>query len=237
MFYLKLTIEKSMSDINLYSSLIELGLKDFLKTRGHGKIIKEKWAINLDVLVSKFTEEQKEILKNKINKKKNETHAQHNDVFHELSIACAFYDNVNFLKENKCALTPDFCSGSASVEVKTINNSNEEKDRLSELNKGLYCEHRKYDENFTKNFKKLSIQAIIKKFNEHIQKAQQQLGEDGGHIWVVYAPDSPPSFNEDEQLKLEIENKFKEIVKTVPEQYKISYIHFGDLRDKLEKTS
>lgn len=220
-----------VSDI-LYKSLIEIGLEDYLKARGGGKIIQERWTVNLDFLVSKFTKEQKEILKNKINEKKNETHAQHNDIFHEISIACAFYSNVNFLSESKDTLTPDFRFGSTNVEVKSINNSNEEKNRLSELDKGPRCEHKpiRNDENFINS----SVQAITKKFKEHIEKAKKQLGADGGDIWVVYAHDSPPGFSQDERLKLEVENKLDEIIKTLSTEYKVRYIHFGKLRDELE---
>src|SRR3989338_2792704 len=112
---------------DVYNSLIEIGLGDYLKTRGGGNIIEEKWMVNLASFVSNLTYEQKRILKNKIEKKKNETHSQHNDVFHEISVACAFYSDVNFLEENKNMSMPDFYSSGMNVEVKTINNSVEEK--------------------------------------------------------------------------------------------------------------
>lgn len=217
-----------MSKNNLYSSLIEIGLEDFLKTRGGGSIIEEKWTVNQDAFISNITDEQKRVLKNKIEKKKNETHSQHNDIFHEISIACAFYNNVNFIEENNAVPTPDFCSGNVNVEVKSINNSNEEKVRLWEPDKGQRCE------NITENFKTLSVQAVVKKFKYHVEKAKKQLGEEGGHVWIVYAVDSPPNFHEDEKLQLEIESKFDEIIKTSPIKYKIRYIHFGKLRDEIK---
>jgi len=225
-----------MAKNNLYNSLIEIGLEDFLKKRGGGNIIEEKWTVNLDSYVSTLSDKQKGILKNKIEKKKNETHSQHNDIFHEISIACAFYNNINFLEENNNVSTPDFRSDNTNVEVKTINNSNTEKERLHELDKGPRCEIYKYDENLTENFRSSSIQAIIKKFKDHVEKAKKQLGVNGGHIWVVYAADSPPNFNEDENLRLEIENNFDEIIKKLPNKNGtcIRYIHFGDLRDKIE---
>lgn len=225
-----------MASNDLYSSLIEIGLGDFLKTMGGGNIIEEKWIVNLGFFVSNLTDEKRKILKSKIEKKKNETHSQHNDVFNEISIACAFYDDVDFLEENNISM-PDFCSDSANVEVKTINNSDVEKSRLQELDKGPRCEIYKYDENMTKNFKILSVQAIIKKFENHIEKAKRQLGAGGGHIWVVYTTDSPPTFHEDEKLKLEIENKFDEIIETSPIEYKVRYIHFGKLRGEIKNKS
>jgi len=225
-----------MAKNNLYNSLIEIGLEDFLKERGGRNIIEEKWTVNLNFFVSNLTDIQKGVLKNKIEKKKSETHSQHNDMFHEISIACAFYNNITFLEEDNAISTPDFRADNTNVEVKTINNSNVEKDRQRELSKGPRCEVFKIDEDLTENFISLSTQAIIKKFTDHVEKAQKQLGADGGHIWVVYAADSPPNFHEDEKLQLEIENNFDEIIKKLPNKNGlcIRYIHFGDLRDKIE---
>ena len=97
-----------MVESNSYNSLIEIGLADYLMTRGGGDIIEEKWMVNLGSYISNLTDKNKRILKNKIEKKKNETHSQHNDALHEISIACAFYDSVNFLEENNNISTPIF---------------------------------------------------------------------------------------------------------------------------------
>src|SRR3989344_6284093 len=106
---------------NDYISLIKIGLEDYLKKRGGGNIYRENYLLKLDSFVESLSNSQKEILKNKIIKKKNETHTQHNDLLHEISITCAFYDKVNFLPETD-KKTPDFCSNGTHVEVKTINN-------------------------------------------------------------------------------------------------------------------
>lgn len=160
-------------------------------------------------------------------------------MFHEISIACAFYNDITFLEENNNIPTPDFRADNTNVEVKTINNSNVEKDRHRELSKGPRCEIYKIDENLTKNFISLSIQSITKKFKDHVEKAKKQLGVNGGHIWVVYAADSPPNFHEDKEPQLEIENNFNEIIKKLPNKNGICirYIHFGDLRDIIENNS
>lgn len=213
-----------------------MGLEDYLKTRGGGKIIEEKWTVNLDSCVSNFTDKQKRILKNKIEKKKNETHSQHNDVFHEISIACAFYDKVNFLPETD-EKTPDFCSNGICVEVKTINNSDVERKRQDELNKGPYCNiGPALNRNEIENIKKEYIDCVSKKFTEHINNAKGQLNPKGGHIWVVYAIDWPPELPKEiwEEIKKEIENKFDEIIKkTQSENFCIRYINFELLREKI----
>ncbi len=215
----------------MYTSLIEIGLEDYLKARGGGKIIEEKWTINLDSFVSSLTDEQKKILRNKIFKKKNETHLQHNDLFHEIGIACAFYDNISFLEESNTISKPDFRSNNTSVEVKTINNSEEEQERLFTLNKGPNC----VIQGIYKNERKSSVNAVVSKFKDHIEKAKKQLSETGGHIWVVYAIDSPPGFDEDAALKLEIENGFNTVMKdSLSEGITIRFIHFVELRDKIQ---
>lgn len=226
-----------MANNNLYNSLIKIGLEDYLKERGNGKLIKENWTVNLDLFVSKLPVKQIKILRHKVKKKKNETHLQHNDMFHEISIACAFYKNINFLVENNSSLTPDFRADNTNVEVKTINYSNAEKERLSELDKGIFCKIMKTDNSSQENFKISTVQAITNKFNYHIKKAQKQLGMNGGHVWVVYATDSPINFHENEKLRSEIENNFDEIIKNLPNKNRlcIRYIFFGDLRDKIEK--
>ena len=224
-----------MAKRDLYNSLIEISLEDFLKTRGGGNIIEEKWTVNLDSFVSNLKDEQKRILKNKIEKKKNETHSQHNDVFHEISVACAFYGGANFLEENKNMFMPDFYSGGINVEIKTINNSDVEKNRLSDISECPRCViSNGWDENKIKIFMDLAVNAMVKKFNDHIQKAMKQLGAGGGHVWIVYAIDYPSGFHKYEELKLEIENKFDETIKALPIKYKVGYIHFGKLRDEIK---
>lgn len=226
-----------MTNNNLYKSLEKIGLGDYLKKRGSGCIDKEDHMSGLNFFVENLPNSQKKILKNKIEKKKKETHMQHNDVLHEISIACAFYDKVNFLPETK-EKTPDFCSNDICVEVKTINNSDVERKRLDGLDKRPYCNiSPMLDQNEIENIKKEIIKCVGKKFNDLVKKAKGQLNSSGGHIWVVYAIDSPPKFHE--KINTAIENKFDEIIKELSsELHKLNicvrYIHFGELRDKIK---
>jgi hypothetical protein len=225
-----------MADNNLYKSLIEIGLEDYLKQRGGGNIYSEPHMTKIDIFVGNLSDEQKKILKEKIDKKKNETHTQHNDMLHELSIASAFYDKVNFLQETD-EKTPDFCSNGIYVEVKTINNSDVERKRLDELDKGPYCEiSPALNQSEVEKIKKEFIDCVGKKFKDHIETAKEQLNSRGGHIWVVYAIDPPPKFHE--KINTSIENKFDEIIKELsPELYKsnicVKYMHFELLREKI----
>ncbi|MEK7540696.1 MAG: hypothetical protein AAB529_00425 [Patescibacteria group bacterium] len=185
-----------MVESNSYNSLIEIGLADYLMTRGGGDIIEEKWMVNLGSYISNLTDKNKRILKNKIEKKKNETHSQHNDALHEISIAYAFYDSVNFLEENNNISTPDFCSNGIHVEVKTINNSNVEKNRLNDISKRRCCMiSNVWDESKIKIFMDLAANVMVKKFNYHIKTAIRQLNMNGGHVWIVYTIDYPPWFS------------------------------------------
>ncbi|MFH1392782.1 MAG: hypothetical protein ABIG73_00115 [Patescibacteria group bacterium] len=222
-----------MADEKLYQSFIELGFENYLKDRGNGTIYQEAHMVKIDSFVKNLSAEQKKILKDKTNKKKNETHEQHNDVFHEINIACAFYDNIEFLPEKENQRTPDFRSNNIFVEVKTINNSIEERKRQEELNEGSFCDiSPAFTEDEVEKIKKEYIDRISKKFTDHINKAKEQLNSNGGHIWVVYAIDSPPKFHE--KINKEIENKFDEIIKKVQsENFCIRYISFEALREKI----
>jgi len=225
-----------MADNNLYKSLIEIGLEDYLKQRGGGNIYQESHMLKLNLFIENLSDDQKKILKEKINKKKNETHTQHNDMLHEISVACAFYDKVNFLQETD-EKTPDFCSNDICVEVKTINNSDVERKRLDDLDKGPYCNvSPMLNQNEIENIKKEFIECVGKKFNDHINKAKEQLNSSGGHIWIVYAIDSPPKFHE--KINTAIENKFDEIIKELSSELHksnicVKYINFGSLREKI----
>lgn len=232
-------ILRIMTRNNLYNSLIEIGLEDYLKRRGGGIIHEEKWMVNLDYFVSNLIGRQKRVLKDKIKKKKNETHLQHNDVLHEISIACAFYDSVNFLEENNDIFTPDFRSDSTNVEVKTINNSDIECKRLDTLNQGPYCNiSPALNQDEVKQLKEEFIKCVSIKFKDHIEKAKKQIGSNGGHIWVVYAIDSPPKFHLN--IHEEIKNRFEKIIKELlfklnEPKICVKYIHFELLREKIKK--
>ena len=229
---------KKMTDCPdfVYKSLNEIGLENYLRTRGHGHIIKEDWMLNLDTWVKKLPNEQKEKLKEKISKKSAETHIQHNDMFHEISIACAFYNDVKFLPETN-KKTPDFCSNGTYVEVKTINNSDFERKRLDELDKGLYCNISSIlSQNAVEQIKKKFIDCVGKKFRDHVKKAKEQMDSNGGHVWIVYAIDRPPKFYED--VRKEVKNKLEEIIKELSNELNksgvdVKYIHFEDLRKKI----
>ena len=221
-----------MTDNNLYKSLIEIGLEDYLNQRGGGNIYQESHMLKLNLFVENLSEDQKKVLKEKIGKKKKETHTQHNDMLHEISVACAFYDKVNFLQETD-EKTPDFCSNGIYVEVKTINNSDVERKRLDDLDKGPYCNvSPALNQDEVNKIKKEFIECVGKKFTDHINKAKEQLNSSGGHIWIVYAIDSPPKFHE--KINKEIENKFDEIIKKMQsENFCIRYIRFESLREKI----
>lgn len=221
-----------MADNNLYKSLIEIGFEDYLRQRGGGNINEENHMLKLNLFVENLSDDQKKILKEKIGKKKNETHMQHNDMLHEISVACAFYDKVNFLQETD-EKTPDFCSNGIYVEVKTINNSDVERKRLDALDHGPYCNvSPALNQDEVEQIKEEFIKCVGNKFMDKIKKAGEQIGLNGGHIWVVYAIDSPSKFHE--KIGREIENKFNEIVKHLPIRYKARYIHFMKLRDEIE---
>jgi len=221
-----------MTDGKLYKALIEIGLKDYLKQRGNGNIYQEAHMLKIDSFVKNLSDDQKEILKDKISKKQKETHTQHNDMLHEISIACAFYDKVNFLQE-KDEKTPDFCSNNIYVEVKTINNSDVERKRQTELNKGPHCEiSPALTQAEVENIKKEYVDCVGKKFTKHVNKAKEQLNRNGGHIWIVYTIDSPPKFHE--KINEEIENRFDEIIKELQiKNLCIKYINFESLRKKI----
>lgn len=222
-----------MTDEKLYQSLIEIGLENYLKKRGNGTIYSEPHTLKINSFVENLPNDQKEILRDKINKKKNETHTQHNDVFHEIGIACAFYDNVKFLPEEQDKKTPDFNSNDIYVEVKSINNSDIERERQEELGTGPQVDiSPALTSTDLDKIKKEYINSVSKKFEEHINKAKEQLNSNGGHIWVVYAIDSPPKFHEN--INKEIENSFNEIIKKLQsENFCIRYIHFESLREKI----
>lgn len=225
---------KIMINSNLYKSLVEIGLGDYLEQRGGGNIYLEPHMLKINSFVENLSDDQKKILKDKISKKKNETHAQHNDMFHEISIACAFYDKVNFLPETD-GKTPDFCSNGIYIEVKTINNSDVERKRQDELNKGQQCNiGSALNQEEVEGIKKEFIECVGRKFTDHIKKAMEQLNPDGGHIWIVYAIDSPPKFHE--KINSEIKNKFGEIIRELLDNSNIyaRYICFEDLRDKIK---
>jgi hypothetical protein len=225
-----------MTDNNLYKSLIEIGFEDYLKKRGGGNIYFEPHMEKINFFVNNLSDKQKKVLKDKTDKKKNETHTQHNDVFHEISIACAFYDKVYFLQETD-EKTPDFCSNDIYVEVKTINNSDVERKRLDELDKGPICEiSPALNQGEVEKIKKEFIDCVGKKFKDHIETAKKQLNSRGGHIWVVYAIDSPPKFHE--KINTAIENKFDEIIKELSSELHksnicVKYMHFESLREKI----
>jgi len=221
---------------NDYKSFIEIGLEDYLKQRGNGNIYQEGHMFKINSFVGNLSDDQKKILKDKIIKKKNETHTQHNDLLHEISIACAFYNKVNFLPETD-EKTPDFCSNGICVEVKTINNSDIERKRQDELNKGPYCNiSPALNQKEVEDIKKETIECVGKKFKDHIGTAKKQLDANGGHIWIVYTIDSPPKFHE--KINIEIENKFDEIIKELSLELNkskicVRYIYFESLREKI----
>ena len=57
-------------NILLYKSLIQIGLKEYLKERGGESIQYEKHMVKIDNFVQKLSDGQRNILKQKINRKR-----------------------------------------------------------------------------------------------------------------------------------------------------------------------
>ena len=218
--------------------LKSIGLQSYLEKRGGGVIYPEPHVLAVNHFVEGLPGAQKEILKEKISQKERETHIQLNNIFHEICVACALYENVEFLPEDQPGKHPDFKSGDINVEVKSINNSDEERARQDYLAINVRsCKIKQcLNTKKTEEWRVRCVNSVNRKFQEHVNKAKEQLRPEGGEIWIVYTVDWPLWLPKErfEEIKKEIENSFNALREDPQsKKYRIEYIHFGSLRNKL----
>ena len=208
-------------DQKMYQSLQSIGLKTYLDGYFfNGQYLHEKWLKRLDYFVSCLSEEQKVILKKKF--QKNLPHLSKNDLLHELMVACAYYPQAQF----NGASGADLINGEISIEVKTINASPTEVERIKNLIPDSTRTSIPEDIDFEKRFEN--------KFQVRARKAVEQL-KHVGILVIVWDSDLVVGW-EGRKKKIEtLLNRLAENNKRSELNVEIKTVFFGDLREMLSQ--
>lgn len=205
----------------MYPSLQSIGLKLYLDEYFFNEEhIQERWLTKLDAFVENLSDDQKLVLKEKF--KSNLPHLSKNDLLHEIMVACAFYPQAKF----NGGAGPDLVDGNICIEIKTINTSPIEVERV----KNLVPNSTRYSIPKDGGFEK----RIESKFDFRFKKAIKQINHDGTII-IVWDSDLVVRW---ESRKRKIETLLKTLVeREKPKESKVivKTIFFGDLRELLAK--
>ncbi len=116
----------------MYPHLIEIGLQKYLNNYFFNKEwLLEKHLENLDKFIASKDEKQRDILKGKFSKI-NE-HVSLNDHFHEIMVAYIFHPKGIFQEDGFLGGSPDIIDNGILIEIKTINPSPKELERIKIL--------------------------------------------------------------------------------------------------------
>jgi hypothetical protein len=204
----------------MYTNLVEIGLKEYLDNYFFNKTwIKDKCIENIDAYVSNLSESQKKILSKKFINQSDFIRA--NDSFYELWIAYVYHQNGQFQEES-----PDLIDNNINIEVKNINTTKEEIERIKKLvpnsrGANIFPQELNLKERFEERFER------------HFQKAKDQIKSDG-KIYLIW--DTTLGFD---MNKSEIEGILNDLCKEKSIDYpniEIIHIYFGDLKEKVQNT-
>jgi|GEM_PF-3035699 len=204
----------------MYLNLVEIGLKCYLDSYFVDGWTHDSFVISLNKFVGKKSSGQKRILKSKFSKKQK--HLFTNDILHELMVACVFHPNADFLTEGN-SKTHDLLDGGIKIEVKTINASTEENDRIEAIVDGAIRNSIPEDLDYKNRIKT--------KFNLRVDKAKEQIGT--GVIYIIWNSDLVKRW---EERKREIEAFLSFLVseqKKLLRNIEIRTIYFEDLKEKI----
>jgi len=210
----------------MYQSLVKIGLKKYLNEYFFNKEwLSEEYLEKLNSFVALKSKEQQAILKNKFTKKLS--HLSANDHLHELLIACAFHPNGLFQKEIPDTSSSDIIDNGILVEIKTINASPDEIERIKALVPNSVRNSLPKDNEYEAR--------ICQKFKQRIEKAREQV-KDNGIVYIVWDSTFVINFR---SRKTQIERLFERLILTEKKKspnLKIQIVYFEDLREKVAKT-
>ncbi|MFA5127991.1 MAG: hypothetical protein WC457_03245 [Patescibacteria group bacterium] len=167
----------------MYENLQNINLTKYLNECCGGQDwVNERWLRALDKFVGELSDENKDILKARINI--IQSHLQTNDIINEIMIACAYHPRANFLSEGK-TLSYDMFDKSVNlkIEVKSLNEGIDEQVRHE--SDSFVGQAPLLPESEENNEICGMRNAITKKCKDHIEKAIKQVDENG-KIYFVY---------------------------------------------------
>ena len=207
----------------MYDHLVEIGLKNYLDSYFFNQTwIVEDYLQKLDLYVSTLPVEQQKILRLKYSS--NRDHLQQNDLLHELLVASVFHPNGSFIHETTSEKSADILDGSIRIEIKTINASPTEVERVKIMDPGTVRTMVPRDDYYEDR--------IRRKFRLRIDKAVEQLSG-SGLVYLVWDSDLTGNWSD---RKERIEKLFTELVAAEENLHPnliIKSIYFGDLRERL----
>lgn len=170
----------------MYDHLKTIGLEKYLHVYFWNYQWKNELHLDkLDSFIANKSQEQKEVLRKKfqtLNNQLDKTHRQLNDLFNEIKIACVYHPAAMFKEESE-GLSSDLLDGSVKVEIKTLNESNDEAERHASMNSG---EGHVYHGSVLTEEQKAEVKfAVIKKCLYHLNKAVKQVNSNG-KVYLVY---------------------------------------------------
>lgn len=219
----------------MYTKLRELNLEKYIESFCGEVVVKNKYLDVLEDFVDGLTPENFGVLKLKF--KGNKKNSEIADLLHEVEVAYLFHPKARFNSVDG----PDLENG-ISIEIKTLNESKEENER--HLQDSFSCaspiltDKQKIEEN------NLIIEAIRKKVNYHLEKANKQL-KGKGLIYLIWDYDNllhgsdgrvhGRIFNEAGMKKF-VDEVVKEFMECHP-GLTIKNYYFGILRDLITNSS
>ncbi len=208
----------------MYQSLINIGLKKYLDDYFCNKKWHfEQYLENLNLFVAFKDDKQKKILKEKFSKKLN--HLSINDHIHELMVACAFHPMGLFQNETTDK-SFDLIDNRIQIEIKTINASPNEIERIKTLRLNSFGNSPPEDTEYESR--------IRKKFKQRIDKAKEQL-KNHGIVYLIW--DSDFGIGWDDRKK-EIAQLLKKLIseeKQFSPNLEIIAVYFEDLRTMVSR--
>lgn len=205
----------------MYKNLVEIGLKDFLNDYFCNQDwVMDKCIENIDAYVKIFDEDQKQILLNKFKNQKDFRRA--NDSFYELWIAYVFHQNGKFQIDY-----PDIIENGENIEVKNINTTPEELDRIKTLQPNIIN-----DSPFPED---LNLQERFNlRFERQINKALPQISH-RGKIYLIWDT-TIKGFSKNKEEITRILNNLCDDKKIIYPKVEIIHLYFGDLKERVVNT-
>lgn len=206
----------------MYQSLQSIGIKSYLDkyffNRGY---LQEHWLTKIDIFVGNLSDIQKSVLREKF--KPNIIHLSANDLVHEIMIACAFYPGATFNPSSGA----DLMDNGHLIEVKTINASLDEIERITNLQPDLGQIQINNGDLTSRNdeFKKV----FRRKFNSRFRKAAEQVNHKGV-VYIVWDSDFVPGWENRKQKIRILLGELIEKKKLKEPRVDIKTIYFEDLR-------
>lgn len=205
----------------MYRNLINIGLEHYLDSYFcNNNYIDDKCIENINNYVGTLEEAQKKILLEKFQNQRDLTRL--NDMFYELWIAYVYHQNAFFQDEQGSV---DMIDSGVSIEVKNINTTPEELDRIKDIKPGII--------NTGPFPREINIEERFKeRFERHFIKAEKQLNNNG----IIYLIWDTTLYNFDankEKITRILNNLIKEKQSSNP-NIKITHCYFGDLKRKVE---